>query len=601
MKRFGKFTLDAANQCLWQDGAQITIAPKPFAVLSYLVDNPGRLITHDELLDRLWPDTYVQPQVLRTYMLELRKILGDDPRQPRFIQSLPKRGYRFVAEVREESKPSTTTVCSEPSESGLVGRSEELASLRAAFQTTQAGTRQFVFVTGESGLGKSALVDEFCNSLVPQATIARGQCIQGFADKEHYYPVLEALAQLCGSARGEVACATLARVAPSWMSTSPHPPQELHTAAPARSAAELCAALEELAAESSLVLVFEDLHWADEATLDLLSALVRRRTPARLLLIATLHPQRAGAIPTFRRIRQDLLMRRLCTEIVLGSLSRTSVKQLLCIKLAQGEIPAHLDAFVHRHSEGNPLFVHLLVDHLIAQGSLVRLTREGAERWEASADALDAGVPDGLAQMIELDIESLTPREQSLLEAGSLSEIAFPSWAVAAALNEDLVSAEEACDELARRVHLVRRAGYDELPDGSRVAFYVFAHGLYREVLYQRQPESRRAQRHIRIAERLGELFPGREAHVAREIAGHYEAAGNWMQAIASFRAAANYAQERGSYATAVELLQDALRMAGRLRLPEREDLQHELRQKLAQAIEFMTGLDEERSSLEKV
>jgi predicted ATPase len=88
------------------------------------------------------------------------------------------------------------------------------------------------------------------------------------------------------------------------------------------------------------------------------------------------------------------------------------------------------------------------------------------------------------------------------------------------------VETEEACDGLARRLHFVVRAGQDELPDGTRSAFYVFAHGLFREVLYQRQSSARRARRHIRIAERLGELFAGREASVAREQALHYEAAG---------------------------------------------------------------------------
>ena len=79
MKQFESFRLDTLNECLWQNRVQINLPPKPFAVLRYLVENPGRLISHNELLDALWPETYVQPQVLRTYMLELRKILGDDP------------------------------------------------------------------------------------------------------------------------------------------------------------------------------------------------------------------------------------------------------------------------------------------------------------------------------------------------------------------------------------------------------------------------------------------------------------------------------------------------------------------------------------------
>jgi predicted ATPase len=142
--------------------------------------------------------------------------------------------------------------------------------------------------------------------------------------------------------------------------------------------------------------------------------------------------------------------------------------------------------------------------------------------------------------MIELVIERLGEDEQKLLEAASLMEIAFPAWAVAAALDKDPVEAEEACDALARRLHFVVRAGEDELPDGSSSAFYVFAHGLYRKVLYQRQTTARRARRHIRIAERLGELFFGREAAVARERAMHYQAAGDNDRATRVLEAAAD-------------------------------------------------------------
>ena len=144
MKQFGCFALDTANECLWREGAKIALQPKPFAVLRYLVEHPGRLITHDELLDALWPETYVQPQVLRTYMLELRKVLGDDAGQPRYIQTMPKRGYSFVAQVTEAaaqaaSMASPTAVplnawaqphaASAVQTAPLFGRDEEMARL----------------------------------------------------------------------------------------------------------------------------------------------------------------------------------------------------------------------------------------------------------------------------------------------------------------------------------------------------------------------------------------------------------------------------------------------------------------------------------------
>jgi predicted ATPase len=193
--------------------------------------------------------------------------------------------------------------------------------------------------------------------------------------------------------------------------------------------------------------------------------------------------------------------------------------------------------------------------------------------------------------MIELEIERLSPEEQRILEAGSLISVAFPAWAVAAALEEDPVEIEEACDGLARRLYFLERAGEDELPDGTRSAFYVFAHGLYREVLYQRQVATQRAKRHIRVAERLGELFAGREANVAREMALHYEAACNWQRAASALRAAAQHAQQqRQAYAEAAELLEHALRITENLSEMERGTAVREIRGELMTARQALTG-----------
>jgi TolB-like protein/DNA-binding winged helix-turn-helix (wHTH) protein/Tfp pilus assembly protein PilF len=103
MKSFQSFRLDTRNHCLWCGEDRLRIAPKAFDVLRYLVENPGRLVTQDELLEALWPDTYVNPEILRKYILDIRKILGDRPDKPIFIETVTKRGYRFVAPVVDDS------------------------------------------------------------------------------------------------------------------------------------------------------------------------------------------------------------------------------------------------------------------------------------------------------------------------------------------------------------------------------------------------------------------------------------------------------------------------------------------------------------------
>jgi predicted ATPase len=260
-------------------------------------------------------------------------------------------------------------------------------------------------------------------------------------------------------------------------------------------------------------------------------------------------------------------MQRLCTEIVLEPLPKAGLIALLARELGQPTPPPTLLSFVRQHAEGNPLFTISILQHLIAQRLLFRNSSGENDGWELRADfEKEAGVPDELAQMVELEIGRLPENDQRILEAGSLMNVAFPAWAAAAALNGDAMEIEEACEKLARSAHFVQRVGLDELPDGTRCAFYAFTHGIYREVLYQRQSDARRARRHIRIAERLGELFAGREAHVAREMAVHYESAGNWERGAQALRAAAEYAKARHAHAEAAELMERASHLAAHVR-----------------------------------
>jgi predicted ATPase/DNA-binding winged helix-turn-helix (wHTH) protein len=590
MKLFESFGLDEQNECLWHNGAALMMPPRTFAVLRYLVANPGRLVSHDELLDKLWPDTFVQPQVLRTYVLELRRLLGDDAKQPRFIRSLPKRGYVFLAAVTEVAncKHAIAGAASAAKNNGssvrashLVGRDKELSVLRGCMERLAGKTRQVMLISGDVGAGKSALVEEFVReSASSPIAVARGQCVQGIAAREQYYPLLEALAHLCASEDGERACRILARVAPEWL---PGSAREDHATddgprAHARTTSDLCAALEEMAAEEPLVLILEDIQWADEATLDAISALAHRRMPAQLMILTTISSHITGAEHPAKRLKQNLRMQRLCTELALEPLEKAQTAELLRRRLKQSALPADLDMFVHQHSEGNPLFALAILDHLIAERFLVQAGSDAGWKLRAALLQSETGIPEELAQMMEVEIARLSEAEQRLLEAASLINVAFPSWAVAAALDEDADATEDACEALAARVSFIRCAGHDELPDGTRSAFYVFTHGLYREVLYQRQTAARRARRHTRVAERLGRIFAGRELDVAHEMAMHFEAAGEWSRAVETLRNAARKCSISG---LAVEQLNRALSIAENLRAAERDTAVREIRAEL--------------------
>jgi len=577
MKQFACFQLDTRNECLWRNGDRIALTPKPFAVLRYLVENPQRLVTHDELLEALWPETYVQPQVLRTYVLELRKVFGDDAGNARFIETVPRRGYRFIAPIAEtvSSGGDYEKKKSAPPPPDLVGRVVELNALREAMGTAAKGERQIVFITGEVGIGKTALVDGFCRQLGDdgQTRVARGQSVEGFGGKEAYFPVMEALTQLCTEAGDGKSLKILQQKAPNWHAKLPCVMTSEIRSAPTmlpseRLLGELCDALETMAADAPLVLIFEDLHWADHSTLDLISALARRRARARLLLIATFRPgDVSDAQHPLKGLKQDLLTRKLCVEMSLHPLQKSAVGEYLTRHLHQAKLPVGLTGFLHQHSEGNPLFMIAVLEHLISQDYL----RREDDLWLLTVPLaeIDMGVPSALSALIELQIERLDPADQRLLEAASLFGVIFPAWAAAAALNEDIEEIEDQYEKLTRRLHFLNPAGHDELPDGTQSAFYVFAHSLYREVLYQRQSSSRRARRHLRVAERLLQLFAGREHDVASELARHFEAAGDWVRAAEALMTSARNYHRRGDRDEAALLARQARKLIENL--PERE------------------------------
>src|SRR6266478_6276132 len=100
---FGPFRLDPTNACLWHGTEAVVLPPKTLAVLHYLVTHTEHLVTKDELLDAVWPETAVSDAVVRVAIGALRKVLGDPAQTPRFIATVPRRGYRFLAPVEEHT------------------------------------------------------------------------------------------------------------------------------------------------------------------------------------------------------------------------------------------------------------------------------------------------------------------------------------------------------------------------------------------------------------------------------------------------------------------------------------------------------------------
>src|SRR5260370_23439332 len=164
MRVFRSFRLDPVNQCLWHGGNRVALTPKAFDMLRYLVEHPGRLVTQDEILQALWPETYVNPEIIKKYILEIRNGLGDRHDKPQFIQTFPKRGYQFVAAVSDEvaiGSPDLATAVTKE----MVGRDAASAELHHSLQRALHGERRVIFVTGEAGIGDENRSEEHTSEL----------------------------------------------------------------------------------------------------------------------------------------------------------------------------------------------------------------------------------------------------------------------------------------------------------------------------------------------------------------------------------------------------------------------------------------------------
>ncbi len=594
MKIFPPFRLDPANQCLWRDGVRVAIAPKQFAVLRYLVEHPGRLVTQDELLSAVWPDTFVQPEVLRKYILELRKALGDRPKNPLFIETFPKRGYQFVAAVIEDlGQTGSSTRPSHPSSAAAgrpiesenpagvipIGRGSVLDEIETLYAKAVDGHRQIVFLTGEAGIGKSTVLDAFEQRLAqhpaagPRAIVLRGQCVEGFGGKEAYYPVLEALGQLIRRTGAEQAMGILASQAPTWLIQFPavlKPEQreqlqrEILGATRERMVRELCEALDSLAAETPVVLIFEDLHWVDASTLDLLSAVARRRGPARLLVLATYRPVEAILRQSpLRSLKQDLVIHKLCREISLERLTESNIAEYLAAEFPGAALPEGLAGAVHRQSDGNPLFMTAIIGELVEKSVLS--VQNGSWVLSRPIDEIELGVPETLHQMLELQVDQLSETERRVLNCASVAGKRFSAWAVAAMLEVSVGSAEGICETFAERQQFLRPGRGANVLGGSVSAHYEFRHSLYSEALYRRLPAAQRSALHLALASKAEALLAPEDAReFASELAQHFENGRDSDRAARYLIVGAGNAMLKYAHRDSIAMLEHALRLIER-------------------------------------
>ena len=579
---FPPFRLPSDVDLLYRDGAPVPIEPRAVQVLRYLIRHRDRVVPKDELLDQVWAEVFTTDAVLKQAVSQLRRALGDTPDAPRYVQTFHARGYRFIARVEVRAGADEDDTEDAPAPSGgraaaddapqdaapqdasahafarpnydlLVGREKELTLLKAEYGGALKGGGQPVVVRGEPGIGKTQLARHFGRWVRGEGgayASARFFDYEGsrLAPYAAFIDLLRAAVhagEAAGAVRrrdtpaGELREAVAARCGVSlpeelFRGERPHAPLR-HTGPGARTGdhfrviVPLARAFLRLARERPLVMVLDDLQWADEESLDCLGYLMRSRAdePLLLVMLARAAESAAPAHALAEWLRREAVYRSF-TSVHLKPLDegacRAAVEEAFGGRERAPVVPRAEAHLIHRVTGGNPYFLVETLRLLVAEGRISETAARGDARWQWHGIE-DVPLPDSLVMAAMAKLERLSPELRELLEQAAVIGDEFRVETLARMSGR----AEEEADELLREGVSLGVLSERGVSVGEDYRFY---HTLLRHVLYDGLGPRRRRRLHLAAAASIEAVYAGRAERLADALSAHYEAAGDARRAF---------------------------------------------------------------------
>ncbi len=452
-----------------------------------------------------------------------------------------------------------------------VGRQRELERMTGIFRQASDGTGLMITVSGDAGMGKTTVVEDFLASLTEgsaSAWVARGACSERLAKTDAYVPILESLDQLKRGPAGEMAARIMRSVAPAWHSQLA---TELE-GAPSRASRDISAErmrrefihlFEELSAIRPVILFLDDMHWADASTCDLLSYLGSRMRDIRILILAAYRPSDLVGTHPFLPVRFSLEQRGASHEVALQFLTRTDVECYLQQRFPANRFHADLAGVVHERTEGNPLFMVDMLSFLVDRQMLV--LRDGSWQLDRDVSEIRSVIPAGTESMIRLQIDHFTPSDHRILQCAAVQGVQFDSAVISRALSMDAETVEDRLQALDRVHRFVRFEEERELDARTPSLLYHFVHVFYQNALFADVTPTRRATLSLAVAEAMVALSGNTRAAAAAEVAWLFQAGRDDASAARYFLRAARHAAAVFAYPETLVLCESGLRCLGAL------------------------------------
>jgi DNA-binding winged helix-turn-helix (wHTH) protein/tetratricopeptide (TPR) repeat protein len=557
--RFGAFELDPGLYALRRGGVDLDIQPKVLDLLLYLIARRDRVIPKEEILEALWSGIAATDDVLSRAVHAARQAVGDDGEQQRVIQTVRRRGFRFVAAVSSSDSPQpastrvTTGARLTRQGTGFVGRERELQRLEEALDDANQSLGRIVFVSSEPGGGKTHLLEEFTRrAAATHLPVHSGWCWEGEGARP-YWPWVQILRALIATRSPDklreqmgFRALDIARVIPILREKLP----ELPESPPVQSDQErfrlfdsiTCFLRRVASDDGTLILVLDDLQWADAPSLRLIDFLAHEMADAPILVLSAFREDEVE--PPLSETLGVLARRSLFEELNLKGFSSSEITQILRAD-GGGEPSDELISAVAEKTDGNPFLVAEIAQLVKSQPGVFKTGIKNSRTFS---------LPQGVTAVVQRRLAMLPSKAHRVLAVAAVIGQEFSREVLVQTLEEEL--------RLEPLSEALRSSIVTEVPD--TLGRYRFTHALVSEALYEEIETSERARIHRRVAGVLEQMQGMSPTANLVEIAFHYTEGASpeeFEKAIDYARRAGERAVEQLAWEEASTHFRDALKM----------------------------------------